>query len=488
VYSETAGIQRIIPDAVAVPVDVQDLLALIDWAKGEGASFIPRGSGSSMAGAAIGPGVIVDLSRWKNIDASRIDERRLMVQPGAICAEVQRIARMKGLRFPVSPSSAPFCSIGGMTATNAAGAHTLRYGPVREWVESVTLSEARGTVRQASRTGARRDENSPLTIVQGDQPRKSSSGYFTDGDEVDLLVGSEGTLGFFTSIELRLTEEPKSTASVMGIFPSLAAATEAAIMANASGAAACELLDRTFLDFAKVESAEAILIADAEGLDEGEARAVAERIAKGFRTAGATDARVAETREARDHLWELRHAASPMLARLDERLKSMQLIEDGCVPPPKLGAYVAGLRQAFDRNRIRGVIFGHAGDAHVHANALVDVTESDWRSRVDGILSEVTDLVASLGGSISGEHGDGRLRTPLLSRVFTSERLAEFAAIKRRYDPDGRMNPGVKVGAPPGIGDIKYDPSLPARSEAVTRAFTHVERARGYSEFRLSLL
>jgi FAD/FMN-containing dehydrogenase len=177
-----------------------------------------------------------------------------------------------------------------------------------------------------------------------------------------------------------------------------------------------------------------------------------------------------------------------MLARLDERLKSMQLIEDGCVPPPKLGAYVAGLRQAFDRNRIRGVIFGHAGDAHVHANALVDVTESDWRSRVDGILSEVTDLVASLGGSISGEHGDGRLRTPLLSRVFTSERLAEFAAIKRRYDPDGRMNPGVKVGAPPGIGDIKYDPSLPARSEAVTRAFTHVERARGYSEFRLSLL
>ena len=487
VYSETAGIQRIIPDAVAVPVDMDDLLALIDWAKGEGASFIPRGSGSSMAGAAIGPGVIVDLSRWKSIDESRIDDRRLVVQPGAICAEVQRIARMKGLRFPVSPSSAPFCSIGGMTATNAAGAHTLRYGAMRAWVNAIEWVGP-SCHRERSERSALRQAQQILRVAQDDNVRKNSSGYFTGGDEVDLLVGSEGTLGFFTSIELRLTEEPKSTASVMGVFPSLAAATEAAITAYAAGAAACELLDKTFLEFAKVESAEAILIADAEGWDEDEAAAVAERIAEGFKTAGATEARVAETREARDHLWELRHAASPMLARLDERLKSMQLIEDGCVPPPKLGLYVAGLRQAFDRNRIRGVIFGHAGDAHVHANALVDVTESDWRSRVDDILSEVTDLVASLGGSISGEHGDGRLRTPLLGRVFTSERLAEFAAVKHRYDPEGRMNPGVKVGAPAGIGDIKYDPSLPARSEAVTRALTHVERARGYSEFRLSLL
>ena len=483
IYSESAGIQRIIPSAVAVPVDVEDLVTLIAWARREGAALIPRGSGSSMAGAAIGPGVIVDLSRWKNI--GEIVDRTVVVQPGVVCAEVQRLARMKGLRFPVSPSSAAFCTIGGMSATNAAGAHTLRYGAMREWVNAI---EWVGTNCHPERSeGSARGENVVSRFARDDTPRKSSSGYFTDGDEVGLLVGSEGTLGFFTSIELRLTDEPKSTASVMGIFASLEAATEAAIRARESGAAACELLDRTFLEFAKVESAEAILIADAEGGDEGEAKAVAERIAAGFRAASATDARIAETREEREHLWELRHAASPILSRLSEQLKSMQVVEDGCVPPEALAQYVAGLRAAFDAQRIRGVIFGHAGDAHVHANALVDVTDHGWRERVEGLLDEVTGLVASLGGTISGEHGDGRLRTAMLDRVFSPERMAEFEQIKRRYDPDGLFNPGVKVRPRP-IGDIKYDPSLAPRSEAVTRALKHVEQARAYSEFRLALL
>ena len=485
VYSESAGIQRIMPSAVAVPVDVEDLVTLIAWAKREGAALIPRGSGSSMAGGAIGPGVIVDLTRWKNI--GEVSERSITVQPGAICAEVQRVARLKGLRFPVSPSSAPFCTIGGMTAANAAGAHTLRYGAMREWVASVTLGEAQGTVRQVARPPAG-SEQSPGRAAGGDGPRKNSSGYFTDGDEVDLLVGSEGTLGFFTAIELRLTDEPRSTASVMGVFASLEAATGAAIRARESGAAACELLDRTFLEFASVGSAEAILIADAEGQDDGEAAAIAGQIVAGFKAAGATDARVAETRAERQHLWDMRHAASPMLTRMGEFIKSMQVVEDGCVPPSRLGDYVAGLRRAYDRNRIRGVIFGHAGDAHVHANALVDMREADWRPRVEALLQDVTSLVASLGGTLAGEHGDGRLRTPLLSKTTSPDRLAEFAAIKKRYDPSGMLNPGVKVGGMPGIGDIKHDLALPPHPAAAIRALKHVEQARAYSEFRLSLL
>jgi FAD/FMN-containing dehydrogenase len=497
IYSETAGIQRILPSAVAAPLDVDDLLALLEWAKREGAALIPRGSGSSMAGAAIGPGVIVDLSRWKHV--GEISNRTITVQPGAICAEVQRVARLKGLRFPVSPSSAAFCSIGGMTATNAAGAHTLHYGSMREWVNAMEWVSASCHPERSERSASSGEKQVPRFARDDiDMVRKSSSGYFTGGDEVDLLVGSEGTLAFFTSIELRLTDEPKSTSSVMGIFPSLESATDAAIRARESGAAACELLDKTFLDFAKVEAAEAILIADAEGDDEEEAAAIAGRIAGGFKSAGATDARIAGTRAERERLWELRHAASPMLARLSDRLKSMQVVEDGCVPPRKLAEYVAGLRAAFDRERIRGVIFGHAGDAHVHANALVDVTEPDWRARVENLLDEVTDLVAALGGSISGEHGDGRLRSPLLGRTFPPERLAEFERVKRKYDPENRLNPGVKVpsslallrasSAKHGIGDIKYDPSLPPLPAAAAGALKRVERERAYAEFRLELL
>lgn len=500
VYSESAGIQRIIPTAVAVPVDVEDLVVLLEWAKREGAALIPRGSGSSMAGAAIGPGVIVDLTRWKQV--GEVHDGSIEVQPGAICAEVQRVARLKGLRFPVSPSSAPFCTIGGMTATNAAGAHTLRYGAMREWVNAI---EWVGTACRPERachsersegSALGRGEKQILRSAQDDKPRKNSSGFFTEGDEVDLLVGSEGTLGLFTSIELRLTDEPKSTASVMGIFSSLEAATGAAIRARESGAAACELLDKTFLEFANVGSAEAILIADAEGNDEGEAAAIARRIVDGFKAAGAADARIAETHAEREHLWEMRHAASPMLTRMGEHIKSMQVVEDGCVPPLRLGEYVAGLRKAYDRNRIRGVIFGHAGDAHVHANALVDMRERDWRPRVEALLEEVTSLVASLGGTLAGEHGDGRLRTPLLFKTTPADRLAEFAAIKKRYDPDGLFNPGVKVrtGGREGeragaqIGDIKHDPALAAHPETVSRALKHVEQDRAYSAFRLDLI
>jgi FAD/FMN-containing dehydrogenase len=502
VYSEGAGIQRILPAAVAVPVDVEDLTALVQWARREGAALIPRGSGSGMAGGAIGPGVIVDLSRWKGIDQSRLEEKRVVVQPGAICAEVQRIAASRGLRFPVSPSSAAFCTIGGMTATNAAGAHTLAYGAMREWVDGIEWVSAVGGLnrcarveKQIPRRDAPRDDSTEEGAPRDDSVRKNSSGYFTEGDEVDLLVGSEGTLGFFTSIELRLTDEPKSAASVMGVFSSLEAATEAAIRARESGAAACELLDRTFLEFVAAssgkpfdESTEAILLTDVEGADAGDALGKAQAVSEGFRKAGATEIRTAETHEDREQLWELRHAASPTIARLSERLKSMQFIEDGCVPPERLAQYVAGVRTALDRQDLLGVIFGHAGDGHVHVNPLVDVTRPDWRQRVESLLDEVTALVASLHGTLAGEHGDGRIRTPLLDRVWSPERLAAFAAVKAKYDSSGIMNPGVKVGGQRGIGDIKYDPSLAAHPAAARVALARVEKDRAYAEFRLGLI
>lgn len=486
VYSEGAGIQRILPAAVAVPVDVDDLQALVTWAKTEGAVLIPRGSGSGMAGGAIGPGVIVDLSRWKTIDESRLEDRRLVVQPGAVCADVHRIARSRGLRFPVSPSSAAFCTIGGMTATNAAGAHTLAYGAMRDWVEAIDWVSAGGLASRSVAPSGARDRTFPLATPGA--TRKNSSGYFTTGDEVDLLVGSEGTLGLFTAIELRLTDEPASAASVMGIFPSLASATEAAINAREAGAAACELLDRTFLEFVQIAGAEAILLADAEGADAGEATAKADSIDRAFTRAGASGVRRAETADEREKLWELRHAASPTLSRLSAELRSMQFIEDGCVPPDRLGEYVAGIRAALDRQNVRGVIFGHAGDAHVHVNPLVNVGDPEWRRRVEALLDEVTGLVASLGGTLAGEHGDGRIRTPLLGRVWDAGAMASFAAVKAKYDPEGRLNPGVKVGGAGGIGDIKYDPALPAHSAAVSTALARVERERAYASFRLDLL
>ena len=200
--------------------------------------------------------------------------------------------------------------------------------------------------------------------------------------------------------------------------------------------------------------------------------------------------RIALDEPTETELWELRHAASPILSRLDPSLRSMQFIEDGAVPPARLADYVRGVRESLARNGIRGVIFGHAGDAHVHVNPLIDVSASDWRARMARVLDEVTELVARLGGTLTGEHGDGRLRTPLLERVWFEDARARFALVKRCFDPSGLFNPGVKVPVPGerALEQIKYDPSLSPLSAAASAVLARVDRERGYARARLELL
>lgn len=171
----------------------------------------------------------------------------------------------------------------------------------------------------------------------------------------------------------------------------------------------------------------------------------------------------------------------------------MQFIEDGCVPPEQFPAYVRGVRQALARFETVGVIFGHAGDAHAHVNPLVDTMAAGWRDRVHGLLDTVCELTATLGGTLAGEHGDGRLRAPLLPRVWSSEARAAFANVKAAADPAGVLNPGCKttVGAPADtdpIGMLRHDPEAPPLPAAVRAALDEVERTRSWHRFRLELV
>jgi len=312
------------------------------------------------------------------------------------------------------------------------------------------------------------------------------------------LVGSEGTLAFFVELELALAPVAAATSSVLGAFARLEDAVVAASRAREGGAVACELLERTFLDVAASGGAprqvppesEAALLAEVEGGDAEAAGAAARAIEEIFRQAGASTTRIALDEHTETELWELRHAASPILSKLDANLKSMQFIEDCAVPPEHLPAYVRGIREILARHETRVVIFGHAGDCHVHVNPLVDVRRSDWRDRVDAILREVVALAASLGGTLAGDHGDGRLRAPLIGDVWPPAAVAQFRRVKQAFDPEGILNPGAKLplaGERP-IGEVKYDPQatpLPPRARA---ALDRVERTRGYAEFRLDLL
>jgi FAD/FMN-containing dehydrogenase len=487
-----------------------------------------------MAGGAIGPGVIVDLSTMNTIAEVDTDRRCIRVGPGTLRSAVSAEAAKHGLRFPVDPSSGSYCTVGGMVSTNAAGPHSLGFGSIRPWVTSLDCVFADGSRAQLFRgipppddiPAIRRfldrahprimDARSGISAAHAGL-RKDSSGYavraFTEsGDLIDLLVGSEGTLAIVVGIELALIDLPRAATGVLGAFGSLDDAVAAAARAREVGAVACELLDRTFLEVAAIgavadtggsipaqtlsaltslpHGTEAVLLAEVEGSHDDAAAALADEVAAAFSRSGATRVSVALTLGEQQEIWELRHAASPILSRLDPALKSMQFIEDGAVPPERLADYVRGVRAALDARGVKGVIFGHAGDAHVHVNPLIDVGRADWRATVEGLLDDVVALTSRLGGTLAGEHGDGRLRAPLLVNVWPSEEVELFALVKACFDPEGILNPGVKVPLPgqTPIGEVKYDPLLPPIPPAARAALDFVAEERAYATSRLLLI
>ena len=517
-YSEGAGIARALPDGVAVPMDADDVSDLVRWAGDRGVALIARGSGSGMAGGAVGRGVIVDLTHLDAIGDIDTQHRRVWTGPGALRGAVDSAARVHGLRFPVDPSSGVFCTVGGMAATNAAGARTLRYGATRNWVtaaECVFSDGTRAVLRRGdhpasppaaverflSAVAPLAKSASPL-ILKHHEVRKESSGYalaefVASGDVLDVILGSEGSLCILTALELALDPLPAATASVLAAFSSLESAVDGARASREAGASASELLDRTFLDVAALggarlvpEETESALLVEVEAADSADATQRARAIADACAAAGASVARVALDDATEREVWALRHAASPILSRLDPNLKSMQFIEDGAVPPQQLPTYIEGVRSALKSRDIRGVIFGHAGDAHVHVNPLIDVRSPEWRDQVESLLNEVTSLIASVSGTLAGEHGDGRLRTPLAARAWQGEAIELFAGVKRAFDPAGIFNPGVKVPieGQRAIEEVKYDPAIAPLPDRARQTLDAIERERGYARFRLSLV
>lgn len=533
VYSEAAGVARILPAAVAVPADAEDVVALVVWAAANDVALVPRGAGSSMAGGALGDGVIVDFARLDDAPTFDPSTRLVRVGPAVTRERLEEVASRTGLTFPVDPSSGSFATLGGMCATNAAGARSVKYGAMRAWVhglDCVFADGARGWLRRSGRdsrggpdhadSGADYGADIPAVrrflrdvaprVIAADAHvlrhvgvRKESSGYglaawSESGDAVDLIIGSEGTLACIVGVELRLAPLPAASASLLAGFADLEAAAAAAVQLAALGASAVEMLDRTFLEIAASEGnalplpahLEAVLLVEVEARSAPDVRHAAQTLAEHCQAAGAVHLELASDAASEAKLWQLRHAASPILNRLAPRLRNMQIVEDGCVPPDRFAEYVRGVREALAAARFRGVIFGHAGDGHAHVNALVDVTEADWRARVERLLVDVTALVARLGGTLTGEHGDGRLRSPLLPQVWPAEALALFAATKEAFDPDGVFNPGVKVpaaGARP-LADMKYDASLPSLPSASRAALDLVVRERAWGRHRLDLL
>jgi FAD/FMN-containing dehydrogenase len=520
-YAEGAGIYRILPQAICQPADIEDLKTLISWAAEHRIPLVPRGAGSAMGGGNVGDGVVVDLTgiaeRRLEVDPPR---RRAVTSAQVTLAELNTAAAPYGLRLPPDPSSGRWATLGGMVSTNAAGARSVRYGSVRRWVEALTLVTGDGeavTLRRGQRPpdrsghpalarfyqdiALRLEAARPIVGHRFPRTRKNSSGYALDaylasGDVLDLIIGAEGTLGIVTEIEWRLDDVPPFRAGLRVHLSSLNHLGDVVGALNQCEPSALELLDRSFLELLGANTrsgaglgsdTEAIVLVELERSDP-------ETLRQGLRRASeavagwATTIDTAYSPPEAEQLWAIRHAASPMLAGLPENRRSLQVIEDGCVPVERMGEYIAAVRRSAAEHDLPVVMFGHAGDGHLHVNLLAELARKGWERAVASLLQEVTAAVIRLGGTPTGEHGDGRLRAGILLDVYGPEILELFRRIKGAFDPLGMFNPGIILpsGEPP-ISRLKVGPNAAPIPPDVERALRDIEITGGYARSRLEL-
>jgi len=520
-YAEGAGIYRILPQAICRPADIDDLKTLISWAADHRIPLVPRGAGSAMGGGNVGDGVVVDLTgiaeRRLEVDAPR---RRAATSAAVTLAELSSAAAPYGLRLPPDPASARWATLGGMVSTNAAGARSVRYGSVRRWVEALTLVTAEAasvTLRRGERpadrprpsalarfyqeVAPRLEAARPIVAQRFPRTRKNSSGYALDaylasGDVLDLIIGAEGTLGIVTEIEWRLDDVPAFRAGLRVHLSSLHHLGDVVGALSQYEPSALELLDRSFLDLLGTDmlsgaglgsETEAIVLVELERNDPEALRQVL-RLASDAVAGWATTIDTAYSPLEAEQLWAIRHAASPILAGLPESRRSLQVIEDGCVPVERMAEYIAAVRRSAAEHDIPVVMFGHAGDGHLHVNLLPELARKGWETAVSRLFHEVTAAVIRLGGTPTGEHGDGRLRAGTLRDLYGPEILELFRLIKGAFDPLGIFNPGIILpsGEPP-IGRLKVGSGAVPIPADLQRALREIELTAGYGRSRLEL-
>ena len=526
-YAEGAGIYRIVPQAVCLPTDTEDLKQLLGWATEHRVALVPRGAGSAMGGGNVGDGVVVDLTRMADrrleIDSGRL---RAVTSARVTLGELNHAAAGYRLRLPPDPSSGRWATLGGMVSTNAAGARSVRYGSVRSWVEGLTL-----VTSDAETISLRRGDESPqhaasatlsrfereaapalrnaAGLIQSRFPRtrKNSSGYALDaylasGDILDLVIGAEGTLGVVTEIEWRLDTIPPHRAALRVDLSSLDSLGEVVAALSECQPSAVELLDRTFLELVgsgSLESTgldgetEAILLVEVERDDVEALQQAVSRMSAAVRP-WARSIQTAFSLPEAERIWAVRHAASPILAGLPEDRRSLQVIEDACVPIERMSEYMRLVRRAAAERNLPVVLFGHAGDGHVHVNLLPELARKGWESDVASLLNQVTEGIIRLGGTPSGEHGDGRLRAGVLEAVYGSEIVELFRRIKRAFDPLGILNPGIILPRPEGphageppISRLKVGAGAASLPADIHRALREIELSGGYGQCRLEL-
>ncbi|MCI4397504.1 MAG: FAD-binding protein [Acidobacteria bacterium] len=480
VYSRAACIYKRVPKGVLYPKGDEDLAWALARARELEAGLTMRAGGSGLAGQTVGEGIVADVSRYMSqIINVEPDRHEVVVEPGVVLSDLNRRLRPLGLSFAPDPSSADFCCIGGMLANNSKGPRSVKYGTTAQHVNWVRMLLADGSEIRLEKGSRKPDDYSHPALRRAAQlilshrdkisslwprSRTNTSGYNLkdclqgDGtvDLVPLFIGSEGTLAVFLEAGLRLTPIPAHRSLAMVEFATLEAAANAVVALLPHGPSACELMSETFLEIIRSgegdfplsldKRSKAILLLEADGASREEAESGLGRLLDAAAPNEPVCARRAASAQEREAIWAFRKAASPLLNRGRGKLKSLRFIEDGAVPAEAIPRYVSGVTEILSARKIEAVIFGHAGDGNFHVNPFMDLTDSAHFEQMPLIAGEVARLLASLNGALSGEHGDGRLRTPYLPVVY-GELTGLFRDIKLALDPQEILNPGILAPA-----------------------------------------
>lgn len=510
-YATDASAYREMPLAVAYPESEDDIIALLQEAKKRHTHLIPRAGGTSIAGQVVGSGIVVDISRHMNrILEINPAERWARVQPGVVRDELNIALRPHGLFFSPETSTSNRCCIGGMTGNNSCGTHSLVYGSTRHHILSLRAVLADGTPVEVSRRGMTvagkpvtgEGDNLADRIVrqlvawQGDiavrqlleqnfpdkNLRRRSCGYAidecvagTDGsylvgqpDIVALVAGSEGTLAFLTEITLSLDPLPaKEQMVVCAHLSDLDLSWQTNLIALRHQPVAVELMDGKILELGKGNpDAErnrffvqgdpaAIVIAEfrAETVDEMESKATAFEQELGDMAYACT--RVYGNDVAR--VWNLRKAGLGVLSGMKGDAKPIGVIEDTAVAPERMAAYMHDFRQMLDEIGLSCVYYGHISTGELHLRPIINIKTADGKRLFREVAERTALLVRKHKGSLSGEHGDGRLRGEFIPLMYGKEVYDMMCELKHTWDPDGVFNVGKIVETPRMDEGLRFD-------------------------------
>ncbi len=428
------------PLAVALPQTHAEVVAIVRACRSHGVNLIARGQGTGTTGATV-PGddhtLVLSTQRMNRILELRPQDRLLVVQPGVTNQAVQDAAAGAGFFWPPDPTSAAVCTVGGNLAYNSAGPRAVKYGTPRE-----------NTLALRAVTGAGE------SLHTGTRATKGVVGY----DLTRLLIGSEGTLAVITEATLKLTplQPAKRTLRVFYRDIHSAARAVAAIMAQPVLPCALEFMDASALELVRAQGgrmpaqAGALLMLEVDGL-EAQLDALVESVLSAARGQNALSVEVARDSAETAALWALRKALSPALRRVAPK----KINEDVAVPVSRIPELVGALEQLAQKHRLPIVNFGHAGNGNLHVNLLFDPATDDQQQRAEACLHEVFRTVLELGGTLSGEHGVGRVKRDWVARELDSASVRLMHAIKAQFDPDGILNPGKT------LPDLLAAPSAP---------------------------